>query len=207
MPFSLRDTLDFLYQEGTEAAFGPKQTQPQWITNQKATIPRNTYRRALILLVDPSGMIFQRYRGYLEKHMPKMAAEGGFRLLKLQPISLNDYSTWPELKEVDHQLYSAYIASDTFSRTLGEFTALMYGAPIIMSTEDVSLSERATLDALWIARGEGEGIVEDIENIKTPTLKHKVDVWPLVGLGVAATALGLGIWAMTTKFERGHRYA
>lgn len=204
MPFSLRESLDWLYEEGTRFAFGPKDTEPLWLTDPRTPIPRNTYRRAVILLTDPSGMIFQRFRGQIEEHMLKTAAEGGYRLLKMQPIQIPDYSGWPELREVDHQLYTAYIASDIATRTLGEFSALMFGAPIIMGLEDVSLSERATLDALWIARGEAEDIVE---NIETPTIKHKLDVWPLVGVGVLAAALGLGLWAMTTEFKRGHRYA
>lgn len=207
MPFSFRETLDWLYESGTEAAFGPKQVEPLWLTDPKTQVPINTYRRALVLLTDPSGMVLSRYKGQLQDKMPELAAEGGFRLLKVQPITLTDYSSWPELKEVDHQLFSAYIASDVFPKTLGEFSALMWGAPIIMGLADATLSERATLDALWVARGEGKGLVGDLDDLKTPTIKHRVDVWPLVGLGVAAVAVGLGIWAMTSKFEKGHRYA
>lgn len=207
MPFSLRETLDWLYEEGTEAAFGPKQVEPLWLQDPNTPVPRNTYRRILFLLVDPSGMVLNSLKAHFEKKMSAAAAEGGFRLLKIQPAKIYDYSTWPELKEVDHQMYSAYVASDTFTRTLGEFTALMWGAPAIMGLQDVSLAERATLDALWVARGEGGEVIGDIDEIKTPTLKHKVDVWPLVGVVVAAAAVGLGIWGMTTKFEKGHRYA
>lgn len=205
MPFStLRDTLDWLYQEGTEAAFGPKDKQPDWILEPSAVIPRNTYRRALFLLTDPSGFIFERYRGRLEKEIPKMAAQGGFRLLKMQPVTIRDYSAMPDLKGIDHQMYSAYIASDYSPRTLGEFSAVLFGAPIIMSAEDATLSERATLDALWVAQDEAGKIVQDIDK---PTIKHKLDVWPLFGLGIAVTAVVAGLWALSTNVGKENKYA
>lgn len=207
MPFSLRETLDWLYEEGTEAAFGPKERKQGWVSGAQIKVPRNTYRRVMFVIADPMETIFSRWSpGEFQKKLPKAAAKAGFRLLKVIPVDLPKAATPFGLRGVKHQVFSAYAASDTFVQPLVRLSEALFWAPIIMGLEDVSLSEKATLDALWVAQGEAERTVAELDDIKKPTFKHQVDVWPLFGLGIATTAVIAGVWALTSLVKE-KRYA
>ena len=196
MPFNLRSTLDWLYEEGTEKAFGPK-VAPVWL--EKGKVPRNSYRRVLFIMGDVmgTGILAPEKRMDLMKGMEATASEAGFRLLRIQPRSIEV----PTLEGVPHQVFTAYAASDLVPLDLSELSKALFGAPVIMSSEDVSISERTTLDAVWASQGAGSGLIDSslnqLKDIK-PTLRHKVDVWPLIGLGVAGLAVGLGVWSIVS---------
>ena len=194
MPFELRQTIDWLYQTGADKVLGPKAREHGWLYGD-APVPRGTYRSVLILLADPAGLgLLDGDLSQLPRGLERQARQAGFRLLQVIPQIRQPEV--PGLEGVPTFLFSGYAASDALlGGTVSELGQALGGAVIVMSDQDVSLSERATLDARWVAAGAGEEFTADLEQT---TIKHKIDVWPLVGGAVVLSAVVAGIWALTS---------
>lgn len=192
MPFDMRAALDWLYEEGTNQVFGPKEAAIRWLYGD-VNVPRNTYRKVLFVIGDVPGLELTapENRTTIMEGLSKRAAEGGFRLLRLIPTNL----VVPQFEGANHVVFSAYAASDFTPLPLKLLSDSLFGAPIIMSSEDVGISERASLDAVWAAHGAGKDFIGDVDDIK-PTITHKVNVWPLIGAGILLTAGIAGVWAL-----------
>jgi hypothetical protein len=106
----------------------------------------------------------------------------------------------PGLEGVPTFLCSGYAASDALlGGTVSELGQALGGAVIVMSDQDVSLSERATLDARWVATGAGSEVFDDLTQT---TIKHKIDVWPIIGGTVLVSAIVAGLWTLTSGRNR-----
>ena len=148
----------------------------EWIWGQ-AVLDMDTYHRAVILV---SGDWGPETLAALPATFELRARAKGFRLLKMtqmgSPMTVEGYT---------FRTYSAYAASDVWEKPISDLSAALYGAPVVVDKVPVSLAEKATLDALWITKGE-----------TLPKVEHELSLGKGLALGLTAIiGVSLLLWA------------
>ena len=181
-----RNALQWVVDAGADEVFGPETRY--WVYGT-SILPRDEYHQAIILV---PGAYSPGMLAKMPQVLEQRAKDAGFRLLKVRLVGgQRDFEGSPAY------MFVGYAASDVWEKSVQDLGAALFGAPVVIDSDPVGPVEAGTLDGLWIAKDALPGTLPEVRT------SIKVNPWPLIGAGVAITAVvGLMIATLSLRGNR-----